>query len=129
MVQTGNKMVKNAKTRITQEQNITFLFNKKNLLCVRWHILRSYRFVAEVTFNNLAPSDKFSVVSWFMKMSPTCIIKTLSLKYNYWVPKSILVPCNLKITISETYSTHFETEFKVHHKTWTNFLNVIHFLL
>ena len=31
-----------------------FLRNKKNLnLCFRWHILRSYRFVAEVTFNDV----------------------------------------------------------------------------
>ena len=43
-------MVKNAKTSISSEQNITFLRNKKVLnLCLRRHILRSYRFVAEVT--------------------------------------------------------------------------------
>ena len=43
--------VKNTKTRITWEWNITFLRNKKILnLCLRWHILRSYCFVAEVTF-------------------------------------------------------------------------------
>ena len=36
---------------ISWERNITFLWNKKNFnLCVRWDILRSYRFVAEVTF-------------------------------------------------------------------------------
>ena len=36
---------------ISWEWNITFLWNKKILnLCIRWHILRSYHFVAEVTF-------------------------------------------------------------------------------
>ena len=34
------------------EQNITFLQNEKILnLCLRWHVLRSYCFVAELTFN------------------------------------------------------------------------------
>ena len=34
------------------EQNITFLQNEKILnLCLRWHILRSYCFVVELTFN------------------------------------------------------------------------------
>ena len=45
-------MVKNIKTWISWEQNITFLRNKKNLnQYLRWHILRSYCFVAGVTFN------------------------------------------------------------------------------
>ena len=45
-------MVNDTKTWISQEQNITFLWNKKILnLCLRWHILRSYRFAAEVTYN------------------------------------------------------------------------------
>ena len=44
-------MVKNKKTWISQGRNITFWWNKKILnLCLRWHILRSYCFVAEVTF-------------------------------------------------------------------------------
>ena len=43
-------MVKNTKTWISWEWNIIFLQNKKILnLCLRWHILRSYHFVAEVT--------------------------------------------------------------------------------
>ena len=46
-------MVKNTKTWISRERNITFLKNKKILkLCLRWHILRNYRFLAQVTFNN-----------------------------------------------------------------------------
>ena len=47
-------MVKNTKTWISWEQNVTFLRNKKIIdLCLGWHILRNYRFVAEVTFNHL----------------------------------------------------------------------------
>ena len=45
-------IVKKTKTLISREQNITFPWNKKILkLCLWLHILRSYRFVAEVTFN------------------------------------------------------------------------------
>ena len=47
-------MVKNTKRWISWEQNIIFLWNKKILyLCLRWHILRSYCFVAEVTFKKV----------------------------------------------------------------------------
>ena len=47
-------MVENTKTWISWERNITFLQNKKILnLCLRWHILRSYCFVVEVTFKNI----------------------------------------------------------------------------
>ena len=48
----NHRMVKNTKTWISRERKIIFLRNKKILkLCLRWHILRSYHFVAEVTFN------------------------------------------------------------------------------
>ena len=44
-------MVKNTKTRIASEWNITVLRNKKILnLCLRWHILRNDHFAVEVTF-------------------------------------------------------------------------------
>ena len=47
----NHAMVKNMKTWISWERNIIYLPNKKILnLCFRWHILRSYHFVAEVTF-------------------------------------------------------------------------------
>ena len=47
-------MIKNTKTCISWEQNITFLQNKIILnLSLRWHILRSYRYVAEVTIKLL----------------------------------------------------------------------------
>ena len=46
-------MVKSTKTGISSEWNIIFLQKKKILnLCFRWHILRSYHFVAEVTFKH-----------------------------------------------------------------------------
>ena len=45
-------MVGNTKNLNILKQNITFLRNKKILnLCLRWHNLRSYHFVAEATFN------------------------------------------------------------------------------
>ena len=44
-------MLRNTKTWIFWEQNITFLWNEKILkLYLKWHILRSYYFVVEVTF-------------------------------------------------------------------------------
>ena len=39
----NHAMVKNIKNWISWERNITFLRNKKDL-CLRWHILRNYRF-------------------------------------------------------------------------------------
>ena len=45
----NNRMAINTNTWISG--NITFLWNKKNLnQCLRWHILRSYRFIAELNF-------------------------------------------------------------------------------
>ena len=47
----NHRIVENTKTWISWEWNITFLQNKKILnLCLKWHILRDYHFVAEVTF-------------------------------------------------------------------------------
>ena len=46
-------MFENTKTWISWEWYITFLWSKKILnLCLRWHILRNYHFMAEVTFKN-----------------------------------------------------------------------------
>ena len=51
----NHRMVENTKTWISWEQNITFLWNKKILnLCLKWHILRSYRFLAEATFKHFS---------------------------------------------------------------------------
>ena len=47
----NHRMVKNTKTWVPWEQNIILLRNKKFLsLCLQWHFLKSYYFVAEVTF-------------------------------------------------------------------------------
>ena len=47
----NHRMVKNTKTWLSWERNITFLWNKKILkLLLKWHILRSYCFALEVTF-------------------------------------------------------------------------------
>ena len=47
----NHRTVKNIKFWMSQERNITFLWNKRILnMCLRWYILRSHRFVAEVTF-------------------------------------------------------------------------------
>ena len=46
-------IVKNIKTWISLEPNITFLQNKNILnLCLKWHILGSYHFVVEVTYKS-----------------------------------------------------------------------------
>ena len=51
----NHEMVKNRKTWISWERNITFLQIKKILnQCLRWHILRSYHFAVEVTFNRFS---------------------------------------------------------------------------
>ena len=53
-------MVRITKTWISWEPNITFLRNKKILnLCLRWHILRRYCFVAEVTFKCITLTDGY----------------------------------------------------------------------
>ena len=65
-------MVKSTKTWISWERNITFLQNKKILnLYLRWHILRSYGFLAEVTFNPLGHSPQVRVFTmiWFVVAS------------------------------------------------------------
>ena len=47
----NHTMIKNIKTRISWERNIAFLRSKKIInLCLRWHILRSYCFAAEIIF-------------------------------------------------------------------------------
>ena len=54
-------MVKNTKVWISWERNIIFLRNKGNFnVCFRWHILRTYRFVAEVTFKDIKKKTSIS---------------------------------------------------------------------
>ena len=50
----NHEMVTNTKTWPSRKRNIIFPWNKKILnLCLRWHLLRSYRFEAEVTLNTM----------------------------------------------------------------------------
>ena len=61
-------IAKNTKTSMSWEQNIIFLRNKKiHNLCFRWHILRSYCFVAKVTFKlaRFAWSFLRMAIAWF----------------------------------------------------------------
>ena len=49
-----HRMVENIKTLVSWQQNIALLKNKKiHNMCLEWPILRSYRFVMEVTFKKL----------------------------------------------------------------------------
>ena len=74
-------MVKNTKTCISWEKNIIFQWNKTILnLCFRQHILRSYCFVAEVTF-------KMSIKALFWAAS-----KSLQCLYVYIVFPQIMLP-------------------------------------
>ena len=58
-------IVKNTKTYISWERNIIFLRNKKILnLYLRWHILRSYHFVVEVTFKESLVCLRFVYCIW-----------------------------------------------------------------
>ena len=53
------------KTWISFEQNIIFLRSKKILnLCLRWYILRSYRFVVVVTFKPPQNIYKVNIQLW-----------------------------------------------------------------
>ena len=62
-------MVKNTKTWISWERNIIFLWSKKTLnLCFRWHILRSYCFVAEITFKSSSFVECFLQIEHFLQV-------------------------------------------------------------
>ena len=79
----NNGMVKNTKTWIPRERNTTFLWKKKfPYLCLRWHILRSYRFVAEVTFKtnprSCHPFTKFQNSFWWLFCVLYCFTTSLS---------------------------------------------------
>ena len=57
------------KTWISWERNIIFLQNKNFFdQCLRWHILRSYRFVVEVTFNTHL-TYLFEIAYWLLAYS------------------------------------------------------------
>ena len=72
-------MVRNTKTWISWEQNIIFLQNKNILnLCFRWHILKSYHFVAEVTFKAASRVQKIEVFKKGWNFSScSCLLASL----------------------------------------------------
>ena len=79
LVSCTNAHGKNTKTWISWEPNITFLRNEQILsLCLRWHILNSYRFVAEVTFKRFLLSFLAFVLDIALK----------SLSVSFFIPAS-----------------------------------------
>ena len=77
-------MVKNVKTWISWERNITFWQNKKDLnLCLKWNILRSYHFVVELTFK--CHIQRLEKINWISKCVTLCWIfwkKVIKIKYS-----------------------------------------------
>ena len=71
-------MVKNIKTWISWERNISFLRNKKFInLCLSWHILISYRSIAEVTFNRFLFFVVLSSINFLLNFSFSQAYKVL----------------------------------------------------
>ena len=113
-------IVKNTKTWLSWEGNILFLRNKKILnLCFRWHILRSYRFVAEVTFR-LYPIHLWSEFSLHNNMF--CLFlpfnlekRILELKYsvkNTCTPLHVYFKTDLQLSASQFLHGQSWSEFK-----------------
>ena len=74
-------MVKNPKTWISQEQNITFLWKKILNLCLRWHILRIYHF----SRNWESPQTRYLLkhgMTWNNLKRSTTSKKRLEMTYN-----------------------------------------------
>ena len=56
------------------KQNIIFLRNKEILnLCFRWHILRSYCFVVEVTFKSFYPFITWGLINKAIEFAKTIV--------------------------------------------------------
>ena len=72
-------MFKNTKTWVSWERNIIFLWNKKILNpYLRWHILRSYNVVAEVTFKQTFPY--ISMICWYNFLSSGILLIAVGIK-------------------------------------------------
>ena len=86
-------MVKNTKTWISWERNITFLWIEKDLnLCLRWHILSSYCFVAEVTlYYQMYRQLWHQCFTYIFHNKIQC---KLHLKACYWHRKEAIERCN-----------------------------------
>ena len=82
-------MVNNTTSWISWERNITFLQNKKILnLCPRWHILRSYRIVAEVTFKRIWSYKPQLHLKTFVGKWEKVKYNALTLVFRSWSPCS-----------------------------------------
>ena len=77
-------MVKSLKTWISWERNITRTWNEKVLnLCFRWHILRSYHFVAGVTFKHLQKCNHSGTLTGFLFLkSHSHVLKKFFICFN-----------------------------------------------
>ena len=109
----NHRMVKNTKTWISWERNIIFVLNKKILnLCFRWHLLRSYHFVAEVTFNDgWTYFSKRNMHKHFFSLQ---ILYTLSIKEGYG--------------FKNWRENHFNVVLFVH-SPWFNYISVLLLLM
>ena len=95
----NHRMVKNTKTWISWIRNIIFLWQILNLY-LRWHILRSYRFLAEVTFKvqifdifecSTQSSSNYSSQFWIVNSIPLLILHHSSFSWQN-------SPINFKLT-------------------------------
>ena len=72
----NHEMVKNEKTLIYWERNITFIQNKKVYNpCLRWHILASCHFVTEITPKGLKESIGFPDAELYAELFGKTFIK------------------------------------------------------
>ena len=98
-------MIKNTKTWISWERNIIFLRNKKNLnLYFRWHILRSYSFVAEVTFKDIALAytvENVSVEEIQAFNLPQFLVGEIIARKTQWIWNVLEVCENRKQSVSQ----------------------------
>ena len=91
-------MFKNANTWLSWEWYITFLWNKKILnLCLRWHILRNYHFVAEVTFMNWMQKTLDTIIGEKQKLLKIDYFYTLLLFAVYIIDVSNKLNKNLSV--------------------------------
>ena len=87
-------MVKNTK-KLEYLESGRFLWNKKILnLCFRWHILRSYRFAAKITFKALFNTVIFIFQESKMQLVSLDILKRFFLSKMSWFLKHANVACS-----------------------------------
>ena len=95
-------MFKKRKTWISWEWHITFLWNKNILnLFLRWHILRNYNFVAEVTFMNWMQKTLDTIIGEKQKLLKIDYFYTILLFVVYITDVSNKLNENLSVISSE----------------------------